>query len=117
MADNAKCTEKATHPDQITKASLAMPDEQLLFDTSALFKVMSDPSRMKIIIALLAAELCVCDLAELIGISQSAVSHQLRVLRQARLVRYRRMGKNAYYTLQDDHVSQLVRTAIAHINE
>ena len=117
MTVNGKCTQKATHPSQIRKARQSMPDEEMLLDTSALFKIMSDPSRMKIIIALLAAELCVCDLAELTGISQSAVSHQLRVLRQARLVRYRRDGKNAYYSLQDDHVSQLVRIALEHINE
>lgn len=117
MPNNGKCIEEVKHPEQISKAKQALPDDEVLLDTSELFKIMGDPSRMRIIIALMAAELCVCDLAELTEISQSAVSHQLRILRQARLVRYRREGKNAYYSLEDTHVSSLVQLALEHVRE
>ncbi len=81
------------------------------------FKVIGDTTRLKIILALIREELCVCDLAAVIGISSSAVSHQLRLLRGARLVRYRRKGKIVYYSLDDDHVKHLIEDALHHLEE
>lgn len=92
-------------------------DDTRLLDVSDLFKIMGDPSRMRMIMALLETEYCVHELADLTETSQSAVSHQLRIMRQARLVRYHREGKHAYYSLQDDHVRQLVELALDHVNE
>lgn len=112
-----RCKDLKKHPSRIESVRATMPGESLLLDASELFKVMGDPTRMRIITSLFKAELCVCDLSEIAGISQSAVSHQLRILRQARLVRYRREGKNAYYSLQDEHVRKLVAMAIEHVHE
>jgi len=81
------------------------------------FKVIGDTTRLKIILALIREELCVCDLAAVIGVSSSAVSHQLRLLRGARLVSYRREGKIVYYSLDDDHVKHLVEDALQHLEE
>ena len=111
------CDLEARHPEQIRKARQAMPPEAELQDASDLFKVLSDQSRMRLIAALLQVELCVCDLAELLEMSQSSVSHQLRVLRQSRLVRYRRDGKNAYYSLNDEHVGSVIQMALEHVRE
>jgi len=82
-----------------------------------LFKVLGDPTRVRILDVLARTECCVCDLAELLGMSQSAVSHQLRLLRNTHLVRYRRDGKMVYYTLDDEHVTQLYRQGIEHVAE
>lgn len=113
----AECLEKNLHPQALDIARKVLPTEPVIADTCTLFKMMSDPTRMSIIIALQEVELCVCDLAELTEVSQSAVSHQLRVLRQARLVSYRREGKNAFYTLQDEHVREMVKMALEHVGE
>ena len=94
-----------------------MPDEsgiQLLADT---FRILGDATRVRIVFALSREELCVCDLAKLVGASQSAVSHSLRVLRQLRIVRYRRAGKIAYYSLDDDHVAKLIRDGVDHVRK
>lgn len=114
---NDYCESEIRHPEQICKARLAMPLETELIDTSDLFKVLADQNRMRLIAALLGTELCVCDLAELLGMSQSAVSHQLRVLRQSRLVRYRRDGKNAFYSLNDEHIRLIIQMALEHVQE
>lgn len=116
MADDF-CDLEARHPEQIRKARLAMPPEAELQDASDLFKVLSDQSRIRLIAALLEVELCVCDLAELLEMSQSSVSHQLRVLRQSRLVRYRRDGKNAFYSLNDEHIGSIIQMALEHVRE
>ncbi len=111
------CSAESTHPELIDKAKQGMPDDLDLDDASYLVKVLADPTRMRMIAALLASELCVCDLADLTGMSQSAISHQLRVLRQSRVVKYRREGKNTFYSLDDEHIRLLVATAIAHVRE
>jgi len=111
------CESDIRHPEKIAKARLAMPSELELLDASELLKVLADPNRLRLIAALLEVELCVCDLSEFLGMSQSAVSHQLRILRQSRLVRYRRDGKNTYYSLKDIHVEQIVQTAVHHVRE
>lgn len=94
-----------------------MPDEELLYDLADLFKVFADTTRIKILYALMGTDLCVADLAEAVGASQSAVSHQLRTLKQARLVRFRREGKNVIYALADDHVYTMLSQGMSHICE
>lgn len=94
-----------------------MPDEELLYDLADLFKVFGDTTRIKILYALMEQDLCVADLAEIIGASQSAVSHQLRTLKQARLVKFQRDGKNVIYSLSDDHVYTVLAQGMTHICE
>lgn len=94
-----------------------MPDEELLYELADLFKVFGDTTRIKILYALMEQDLCVADLAEIIGSSQSAVSHQLRTLKQARLVKFQRDGKNVIYSLSDDHVYTVLAQGMTHICE
>ena len=94
-----------------------MPDEELLYDLADLFKVFGDTTRIKILYALMGTERCVADIAELIGATQSAVSHQLRTLKQARLVKFQRDGKNVIYSLSDDHVYTMLAQGMTHICE
>ena len=94
-----------------------MPDEELLYELADLFKVFGDTTRIKILYALFEQDLCVADLAEIIGASQSAVSHQLRTLKQARLVKFQRDGKNVIYSLSDDHVYTVLAQGMTHICE
>ena len=94
-----------------------LPDEELLYDLADLFKVFGDTTRIKMLYALMGQELCVADLAELIGATQSAVSHQLRTLKQARLVKFQRDGKNVIYSLSDDHVYTMLAQGMTHICE
>ena len=92
-------------------------DEETLLRLTAFFKVIGDGTRMRILVSLADTELCVCAIAELLGMELSAVSHQLRVLKQADLVRSRREGKTVYYSLADDHVRIMIRMGLDHINE
>ena len=92
-----------------------IPDEELLYDLADLFKVFSDTTRIKILYCLMDAERCVADIAEVTGSTQSAVSHQLRILKQARLVRFRREGRNIVYSLADDHVNTMLSQGMTHI--
>lgn len=101
-------------PDQPPEA---LPDEELLYDLADLFKVFGDTTRIKILYALMGTERCVADIAELIGATQSAVSHQLRTLKQARLVKFQRDGKNVIYSLSDDHVYTMLAQGLTHICE
>ena len=94
-----------------------MPDEEMLYDLADLFKVFGDTTRIKILYALMGTELCVADIADLIGATQSAVSHQLRTLKQARLVKFQRDGKNVIYALSDDHVYTMLAQGMTHICE
>jgi DNA-binding transcriptional ArsR family regulator len=94
-----------------------MPQEEKLYDLAELFKVFGDSTRIKILWALGKAEMCVCDIASLLNTTQSAVSHQLRILRQSRLVKNRKEGKVVYYSLDDEHVGQIFEQGIAHISE
>ena len=95
----------------------SLPDEELLYDLADLFKVFSDTTRIKILYALMGTERCVADIAELVGATQSAVSHQLRTLKQARLVKFQRDGKNVIYSLSDDHVYTMLAQGMTHICE
>lgn len=94
-----------------------MPDEELLYDLADLFKVFADTTRIKILYALMEESRCVADVAEIIGATQSAVSHQLRILKQAHLVRFQRDGKNIIYSLADDHVYTMLAQGLNHICE
>ena len=99
------------------RARQEMPLLETLDDLADLFKLFGDTTRVRILWALSKGELCVCDIAQLLEMGQSAISHQLRILRQARLVRCRREGKNAIYALDDDHVQQIIDLGLAHIEE
>jgi ArsR family transcriptional regulator len=116
MAEGS-CLENTVHPEKIEKARGAMPPDKILREMTELFKVLADETRMRIISALSGCELCVCDLSAMIEVSQSAVSHQLRILRQARLVKYRREGRNAFYMLDDEHVETIALYARNHVQE
>lgn len=105
------------HPDVVAKVKEKMAPEEMLNDLAELFKVFGDPTRIKILSALFESEMCVGDIAVALGMSQSAISHQLRVLKQAKLVRYRKEGKSVYYALDDDHVYQIFYQGLNHINE
>ena len=94
-----------------------LPDDEILYDLAELFKVFGDTTRIRILYVLFESEMCVCDIAELLNMSQSAISHQLRVLKQARLVRNRREGKQIYYSLADDHVRTIIGQGMDHIEE
>lgn len=117
--DNLICTVDCIHPEVIEKFSTQVIDVHQANDLADLFKTLGDPTRVRIMdaLALAKGEFCVCDLAELLGLSQSAVSHQLRVLRNSKLVKYHREGKMVYYSLDDDHVSGLYRQGLEHISE
>ena len=102
---------------KVKRIKKIMPSDDLLFDIAEVFKVFGDTTRMKIISALLEAELCVGDIAEITNSTQSAISHQLRVLKQAKLVKFRKDGKTVYYSLDDEHVARLYEIAKKHIEE
>ena len=108
---------KHVHDVVIQQAAEQMPDEETLFNLSELFKVFGDSTRIKLLYALLESEMCVCDLAQLLGLTQSAVSHQLRVLKTSKLVRNRREGKTVFYALDDDHVRRMLEMGMEHLSE
>ena len=117
MENKVRITQAPVHPDIVKKVAADMPDEDDLIDVAELFKAFSDPTRARIICALTRSELCVGDLAVLLDMNQSAVSHQLRILKQARLVKTRRDGKVRYYSLDDGHVEKIFQVAFDHILE
>lgn len=111
------CEWQETHPQAIERVKTTLPEEDTMLDVSELFKVLGDSTRCRILFVLLVSEMCVCDLSQLLSMSVSAVSHQLRILRQARLVRYRRQGKTVFYSLADEHVRTLLSQGIEHVQE
>ncbi|MDQ3460915.1 MAG: metalloregulator ArsR/SmtB family transcription factor [Deinococcota bacterium] len=111
------CEVSCVHPEAVSKAKAALPNEENVQDASLLLKAVADPTRLRLLSALATTELCVCDLAAVLGMSESAVSHQLRVLRTSRLVRYRKEGRIAYYRLSDNHVTDLLAGALEHARE
>ena len=112
-----KCSCTIIHDDVITKIKDNIPKDEILYDLAEFFKVFGDSTRIKIICALFESEMCVCDLAALLGVTQSAISHQLRTLKGARLVRYRRDGKVVYYSLDDEHIKHIFDEGLRHITE
>jgi ArsR family transcriptional regulator len=112
-----KCDCEVIHEDIVYNVKGKMPQEETLYDLAELFKVFGDSTRIKILWALDEAEMCVCDIAALLNMTQSAISHQLRVLKQAQLVKNRREGKVIYYSLDDEHVKDIFDKGLMHINE
>ena len=112
-----KCDCVVIHEDIVRKVRKRLLKEELLFELAELFKIFGDSTRVRIISALLHSPMCVCDIAVLLGMTKSAISHQLRVLRQTRLVKYRRDGKVIFYSLDDKHVGSIFKQAIAHLSE
>lgn len=94
-----------------------IPGNEVLYNLAELFKVFGDPTRIRILYALSAQELCVCDIADILEMSQSAISHQLRVLKQTHLVKFRRDGKTVYYSLSDSHVATILSQGLDHVEE
>lgn len=105
------------HEDIIQKVTAKMPPEEILYDLAELFKVFGDSTRVRILYVLFESEMCVCDIAEILNMNQSAISHQLRVLKQARLVKYRRDGKTVFYSLSDSHIQAIFDQGFEHITE
>ena len=111
------CDCNLIHKETVEYVAGKMPPEEDLYDLAELFKVFGDTTRIKILCALVEAEMCVCDIAALLNMTQSSISHQLRILKQARLVRYRRDGKVVYYSIDDEHVKQIFDQGLIHLKE
>ena len=111
------CEFQFVHEDTVRRALEMMPAEDQLYDLAELFKVFGDSTRIKILYALFEAEMCVCDIAQLLGMSQSAISHQLQVLKKSKLVKYRREGKTVFYSLADSHVRTILGQGMEHVTE
>lgn len=103
--------------EKIIKAQNSMPEEEALFDLAELYKVFGDSTRVKILFILAETEMCVCDIAAALNMTHSAISHQLRILKQSRLVKNRREGKTIYYSLKDTHVEKILNQGLEHIYE
>ena len=112
-----RCDYIHAHEDIIAKVNETMPDEEILYDLAELFKIFGDSTRIKILYDLFESEMCVCDIAQLLGMTQSAISHQLRSLKQSKLVKYRREGKTVFYSLADGHVRTILDQGMEHISE
>lgn len=112
-----RCDCTIIHEEIVNMVMERMPEEGHLYDLAELFKVFGDSTRIKILWALSESDMCVCDIAALLNMTQSAISHQLRILKQARLVKYRKDGKVVYYSLDDSHVKQIFEQGLVHINE
>ncbi|MBE5782762.1 MAG: helix-turn-helix transcriptional regulator [Clostridiales bacterium] len=111
------CEKECIHEELISTVTAEMPDEELLYDLAELYKVFGDSTRIKILYVLFESELCVCDIAQLLGMTQSAISHQLRVLKQSKLVKFRREGKTVFYSLADEHVRTIIGMGMEHLCE
>ena len=111
------CEEHELHSDLLENVYKNMPQEEEISDLSDLFKVFGDSTRLKILFVLFEAEVCVCDLAELLSMTQSAISHQLKVLKQSKLVSSRREGKSIFYSLADGHVRSIIAQGREHIED
>ena len=111
------CQEDRVHVDAVDQVRALLPPDEELYDLAELFKIFGDSTRIKILYALLEGELCVCDIAKLLEVTQSAVSHQLRVLKSSKLVKFRREGKTVYYSLADEHVVRILSQGMEHIEE
>jgi len=115
--NDGMCEAEFVNEANVARARRAMEPDAVLVHLAETFRALADPTRVKIVSALAQQELCVCDLTKLLGVTQSAVSHQLRVLRNLRLVKYRRDGKSAYYSLDDHHIETLLAEGIKHAKE
>lgn len=114
VIDSCNCT--IIHEDIVNKVRESMPQEEKLYDLAELFKVFGDTTRIKILYALFESEMCVCDIAALLSMNQSAISHQLRILKQAGLAKFRKEGRVVYYSLDDDHIKNIFDQGFIHVN-
>lgn len=112
-----QCDETCIHEDLLKIVNDSLPDEEELYDLAELFKVFGDSTRIRILFVLFEAEVCVCDLAQALNMTQSAVSHQLKILKQNKLVKSRRDGKSIFYSLADEHVVSIIAQGREHIEE
>ena len=117
MEEQDRCEVLEVHQEAVKKLEEELPPEELLYDLAELFKVFGGSTRIKILYALFEAELCVCDIAQALGMTQTAVSHQLRVLKANKLVKFRKEGKNVFYSLDDDHVRRIIDQGMEHLGE
>ncbi len=117
MTSDANSDFLAVHEDVVKRVLETQPEDEYLYDLAELFKVFGDTTRIKILYALLESELCVGDIAQILGLSQSAVSHQLRILKDSKLVKFRRNGKIIFYSLDDDHVRNMISMGMEHVEE
>lgn len=115
-SESATCDCNVIHQDKVDMVMNKMPIDRLTYKAADFFKIIGDKTRMKILLALFESELCVCDIAVLLDMNQSAISHQLRVLKQAELVKYRKDGRVVYYSLDDDHVKNILDQGLVHIS-
>ena len=111
------CEECAVHDEVVQSVRGMLPDDDDLYDLAELFKIFGDSTRVRILYLLLESEMCVCDIAQCLSMNQSAISHQLRVLKNADLIRFRREGKTVIYSLADDHVRMILSCGMEHILE
>lgn len=111
------CDTIEVHPSLLDIVNKKMPEEDALYDLAELFKIFGDSTRIRILFVLFEAEVCVCDLAQALHMTQSAISHQLRILKQNKLVKNRREGKSIFYSLADDHVRTIIAQGLDHIQE
>ena len=116
-SDLDRCDCNTIHEEIVNDVREHMPEEGVLLDLADIFKVFSDSTRVKILYALFRAEMCVCDIAVLLGSTKSAISHQLRILKQAKLVKYRKEGRVVYYSLADEHVKNIFDQGLIHVCE
>ncbi|HIP75039.1 MAG TPA: transcriptional regulator [Thermococcus paralvinellae] len=105
------------HLDKILEAKKKLPDEETILEVSDFFDALGNPTRLKILFALLEDELCTCDLSNITGLSVSAISHQLRILKDRKIVTYRKDGKNVFYSLDDEHIREILKIALKHMEE
>ncbi|MFQ6084168.1 MAG: ArsR/SmtB family transcription factor [Candidatus Aminicenantia bacterium] len=117
ITDNAVCEVVSINKAKVDNVKKIMKSEEIITSLAETFSALSDPTRVKIIFALSKEELCVCDLANLIGLTSSAISHQLRILRNLKIVKYRKEGKIAYYSLADKHIEDLFNQGLGHVEE
>lgn len=106
-----------SHPDIVNKVQSSMPGEDTLYRLTGLFKVFGEPTRIKILYVLSQGETCVCDIAQILNMTQSAISHQLRILKENRLVKFRKEGKTVFYSLDDQHIFTILNQGLEHIEE
>ena len=111
------CDYHSIHEGAVKEVMSKMPDEDTIFELAEIYKIFGDHTRIRILCVLWEHELCVCDIAKVLSMTDSAISHQLRVLKAARLIKYRREGKTVFYSLADEHVQTLINCAVEHIEE
>ncbi len=118
MAEKIECCEYMhAHEEIVNRVNDKMPKEESLYDLAELFKTFGDSTRIKILYVLFESEMCVCDISRLLSMTQSAISHQLKILKQNRLVKYRKEGKTVFYSLDDTHVRDIIEKGMEHISE